>query len=113
MHTEALQATHSCTEQQGDWLYRCAMGHWLRKPIYKTRRAKIPEEVNSSFIMDMLDLFPEDTKIWFNFPNPCKMIWSCTWVRETPSINTGWGMKGLRAALARRTWGYWWMKNWT
>jgi len=22
-------------------------------------------------------------------------------------INTGWGMKGLRAALPRRTWGYW------
>jgi len=23
------------------------------------------------------------------------------------------GMKGLRAALPRRTWGYWWMKSWT
>ena len=23
------------------------------------------------------------------------------------------GMKGLRTALRRRTWGYWWMKNWT
>ena len=23
------------------------------------------------------------------------------------------GMKGLRAALQRRAWGYWWMKNWT
>ena len=23
------------------------------------------------------------------------------------------GMKGLRAALSRRTWGYWWMKSWT
>ena len=23
------------------------------------------------------------------------------------------GVKGLRAALLRRTWGYWWMKNWT
>ena len=30
-----------------------------------------------------------------------------------PSINTGWGMKGLRAALWRRNWGYWWMKSWT
>jgi len=27
--------------------------------------------------------------------------------------NTGWGMKGLRAALPRRTWGHWWMKSWT
>jgi len=30
-----------------------------------------------------------------------------------PCYNTGWGMKGLRAALPRRTWGYWWMKRWT
>ncbi|GAB0176370.1 cAMP-dependent protein kinase inhibitor alpha [Grus japonensis] len=30
-----------------------------------------------------------------------------------PSINTSWGMKGLRAALQRRTWEYWWMKSWT
>lgn len=26
------------------------------------------------------------------------------------NINTGWEMKGLRAALPRRTWG--WMKSW-
>jgi len=38
---------------------------------------------------------------------------SYTWVGATPSINTGWGMKGLRAALPRRTWGYWWLKSWT
>jgi len=31
----------------------------------------------------------------------------------TLAINTGWGMKGLRAALRRRTWGCWWMKSWT
>ena len=30
-----------------------------------------------------------------------------------PGINTGWGMNGLRAALQRRTEGYWWMKSWT
>ena len=28
------------------------------------------------------------------------------------SIQAG-GWKGLRAALLRRTWGYWWMKSWT
>jgi len=33
--------------------------------------------------------------------------------RGNASINTGWGMKGLRAALPRRTWGYWCMKGWT
>ena len=38
---------------------------------------------------------------------------SCTRVGAIPSTNTGWGMKGLRAALPRRTLGYWWMKHWT
>jgi len=38
---------------------------------------------------------------------------SCSWVRATPAINTGWGMKGLSAALLRRTWGDWWTKSWT
>ena len=33
--------------------------------------------------------------------------------RGNPSISTDWVMKGLRAALLRRTWGYRWMKNWT
>jgi len=34
-------------------------------------------------------------------------------VGATPGTNTGWEVKGLRAALPRRTWGYWWMKSWT
>jgi len=34
-------------------------------------------------------------------------------VQVIPSISTGWGMKGLRAALPRRTWKYWWVKSWT
>jgi len=38
---------------------------------------------------------------------------SCTCAGATPSINTGWGMQGLRTAMPRRTWGYWWMKIWT
>ena len=25
---------------------------------------------------------------------------------------TGWGMKGLRTAWWRRTWGYWWVTSW-
>jgi len=28
-------------------------------------------------------------------------------------LGTGGGMKGLRAALLRKTWGYWWMKSLT
>ena len=32
---------------------------------------------------------------------------------QPPSINTGWGMRGLRAALLRRTWGYRLMKSLT
>ena len=35
----------------------------------------------------------------------------CTWVRAIPSTNRGWMENGLRAALPRRTWGYWWMKS--
>ena len=29
--------------------------------------------------------------------------------RDSPGINTGWGMKGLKAVLWRRAWGYWWI----
>ena len=36
----------------------------------------------------------------------------CIWVGATPTINTGWGMKGLRVALPRSTWVYWLMKSW-
>jgi len=36
-----------------------------------------------------------------------------TWVGATPAISTGWGMKGWRAALPRKTWGCWGMKSWT
>ncbi|PKU47394.1 rna-directed dna polymerase from mobile element jockey-like [Limosa lapponica baueri] len=31
----------------------------------------------------------------------------------TPHNNIGWGMKGLRVALLRKTWGYWWLQSWT
>jgi len=30
-----------------------------------------------------------------------------------PKHDIDWVMSGLKAALLRRTWGYWWMKNWT
>jgi len=36
---------------------------------------------------------------------------SCTWAGASPGINTGWGMKGLRAVLQRRTWGCWLMRS--
>jgi len=36
---------------------------------------------------------------------------SCTWVRTISSTNIGWAENGLRAALGRRTWEYWWMGN--
>jgi len=32
-------------------------------------------------------------------------------VQGNPQYQYGWGMKGWRAALPRRTWGYWWMKS--
>ena len=31
----------------------------------------------------------------------------CTWVEATLTTNTRSGMKGLSAALLKRTWGYW------
>lgn len=37
----------------------------------------------------------------------------CSWVREAPGIKTGWGMKKLRMALCRRTWGCWWTRGCT
>ena len=37
---------------------------------------------------------------------------SCTWMGAILSINAGSRMKGLRAALRRRTWGCWGMKSW-
>ena len=37
----------------------------------------------------------------------------CTWVGTIPSTNTGWAENGLRAALWRSAWWYWWMKSWT
>ena len=36
----------------------------------------------------------------------CKV---CTSVKATLITNTNWGMKGLRAALPKRSWGCWWM----
>ena len=36
---------------------------------------------------------------------------SCTWVRATPSTDTGWAENGFRAALRRQIWEYWLMKD--
>lgn len=37
---------------------------------------------------------------------------SCTWLRASPSVTTDSWIKGLRATLWRKIWGYLWMKNW-
>jgi len=34
-------------------------------------------------------------------------------VWEMSRVNIAWGMEEWRAALPRRTWGYWWMKSLT
>ena len=34
---------------------------------------------------------------------------SCTWAEATPISSTDWGMKGLSAALLKKTWECWWM----
>ena len=51
--------------------------------------------------------------MWTSWVSTRPSARSCTWLRETTGVNMGWGMKGLRAALPRGTWGYWWMKSWT
>ena len=38
---------------------------------------------------------------------------SCTWIKGTPITNINWGIKGLKTALTKKTWGYWWMASWT
>lgn len=40
----------------------------------KRRGANIPMEGNSSHSMDMLTQLPDETKIGFSFPDPCKKI---------------------------------------
>jgi len=42
----------------------------------------------------------------FNKGN-CKV---CTRVKATPITHRSWGMKGLSAALLKKTWGYRWME---
>jgi len=37
----------------------------------------------------------------------CKVLY-----KTISNVSTGWGKNRLRATLWRRTWGYWWMKNW-
>ena len=51
--------------------------------------------------------------VWTSWGSTRPSARSCVWVGAIPAINTGCGMKGLRAALPRRAWVYWWMKNLT
>ena len=51
--------------------------------------------------------------LWTSWVSTRPRTRSCTWVGAIPAITTGWGMERSRAALPRRTWGYWWMKSWT
>lgn len=37
---------------------------------------------------------------------------SCIWLRTITNIDSHWAKRRLTAALSRRTWGYWWIKNW-
>jgi len=49
-----------------------------------------------------------DGPVWTSQGSTRPRARSCIWVRANPTTSTDWGMKGLRAALLRRTWGYWW-----
>jgi len=48
--------------------------------------------------------------VWTSWGSTRPSARSCIWVGATPGISTGWAIKGLKAALLTRTWGYWWMK---
>jgi len=40
-----------------------------------------------------------------SWSSTCPSAGTCMWIGAIPSINTGWRMMGLRAALPRRSWG--------
>ncbi|NWT46534.1 TFE2 factor, partial [Chroicocephalus maculipennis] len=46
-----------------------------------------------------------------SWSSPRPSAGSCTWVGATPSTDPGWGMRGWRAALRRRTWGCRWGRS--
>ena len=50
--------------------------------------------------------------VWTSWGSTRPRARSCMWVRVIPNTSTGCGMKGLRTALPRKAWGYWWMKSW-
>jgi len=55
--------------------------------------------------LDRLEKLARANLMKFNYAS------SCTWVRTIPNTDTGWVRSGLRAAMRRRTWVYWWMKS--
>ena len=67
----------------------------------------VPRHTGSAFFLRSSRSGP----MWTSWVPTRPSARSCTWVGATPCINTSWGMKELRAALPRRTWGCWWMKS--
>ena len=51
--------------------------------------------------------------VWTSWSSTRPNTRSCACVRAIWSTNTGYIENGWRAALLRKTWGYWWMKSWT
>ena len=49
--------------------------------------------------------------MWTSWSSIRPSAMSCTWVRAIPNTSTGWAESGLRAALRRRTWGWWLMRS--
>ena len=72
---------------------------------------KLSDAVDSLEGRDAIQRGLDRLEDWANASSTRPSVRSCTWVRAIANINTDWEMKGLKAALQRRTWGYWWMKN--
>uniref|UniRef100_A0A8B9MBB1 Obscurin, cytoskeletal calmodulin and titin-interacting RhoGEF n=1 Tax=Accipiter nisus TaxID=211598 RepID=A0A8B9MBB1_9AVES len=69
------------------------------------------DAMTSAFLTDAIQRDLDRLERWAVQSSTRPSARCCTWVRTLPSTNTAWAMSRLRAALRRRTWGCWLMRN--